>query len=317
MGKYVIKKGFSISLILILIAMLSGLAFSQVGTGTGRVKGSVVDEKGNPVAGAKITARHQGSNKIFNAVTNKKGQWSILGLASGVWSFAVEKEGYLPANVDANVSQLSKNPPINFKIIPAPKGGLIADSESKQILTNAQQLADQKKYDEAIAEFQKFLENNPSLYQIHFNIGECYFEREEYDKAIEQYEKFLEKDPETPVVLSRTAEALIKKGDLEKALPYFEKILEKQPDNPFSYYNIAEIYFNAGKPENAVEFYQKATSLKPDWDKPIIKLAYTHMNLNQIEKAVQYFEQYLELSPEGEEAAIAKEFLKQLKPQPQ
>jgi len=38
--------------------------------------------------------------------------------------------------------------------------------------------------------------------------------------------------------------------------------------------------------------------------------------MNQIAKAVRYFEKYLELSPEGEEAAIAREFLKQLKPQP-
>jgi len=316
MEKYMIKKVFAIGLFLILIVNLPNLIYAQAGTGTGRVKGTVVDEKGNPVDEAKITASRQGSSRIFNATTNNKGQWSILGLTSGIWSFTVEKDGYLPDKTTANISQLSKNEPINFKIMPIPKGGLVTDSESRQILLSAQQLIDQKKYDEAIVEYQSFLEKNPSAYQVNFSIGNCYFEKGEYEKAIEQYEKFLQNEPEALAVLSRTAEALIKKGDLEKAIPYFEKIIEKQPDDPFSYYNIAEIYFNAGRPENAVEFYKKAVSLKPDWEKPVIKLAYAHMNLNQIERAVEYFEKYLELSPEGEEASVAKEFLKQLKPQP-
>ena len=310
------RKGFMVFLFLIMIVMLCSLALGQEGMGKGRVAGTVVDDKGKAVASVKITARHQTFTKAFTAVTDEKGKWAILGMAGGLWRVTAEKEGYMPGYVDMNISQLSKNPPIEIRITPIPKGGIITDEKSKQILGKGQQLFDQGKYDEALAEFQSFSEKNPSVYQVYFNLGECYFKKGDYDMAIEQYHRFLEKEPDDPGVLSRTGEAFVKKEDLEKALPYFEKIIETHPDDSASYYNIAEIYFNAGKAENAIQFYQKAHSLEPDWDKPIIKLAYAHMNLNQLDKAVEYFEKYLQISPEGDDAPIAKELLKQLKPTP-
>jgi Flp pilus assembly protein TadD len=313
MKKRIKSKWISILVAFTIIVLLYNIAFCQEGMGKGRIKGIVLDENDEPIIGVKITATHQKYSKTFSATTDKKGEWFILGMASGIWRFTAEKEGYLPGFVDANVSQLSKNPIIEIRLKTSEGAGIVADSESRQMLTTGQELFEQGNYDGAIGEFQSFLEKNPDVYQIHYNIGECYFKKEEYDKAIEHYEKFLEKEPEEMAVNRRIAEAFVKKGDLEKALPYFEKILEKNPEDAGPYYDIGEIYFGAGKVEDAIEYYQKAISLKSDWEKPIIKLAYAYMNLNRIEKAIEYFERYLEVAPEGPDAAIAKEFLKQLK----
>jgi tetratricopeptide (TPR) repeat protein len=317
MKNRIINKWVSTFFAFTFIILLYNISFCQEGMGKGRVKGIVLNENEEPVPGVKITATHQKYSKTFTTTTDKKGEWFILGMASGLWRFTAEKEGYLPGYVDANISQLSKNPLLEIRIKTSEQGGIVADSESRQILATGTELYGQGNYDGAIAEFQSFLEKNPNAYQIYYNIGECYLKKENYDKAIEQYEKFLEKEPEEMSVNRRIAEAFVKKGDLENALPYFQKILEKNPEDAGPYYDIGEIYFGAGKVENAIEHYQKAHSLKPDWEKPIIKLAYAYMNFNRIEKAIEYFEKYLEVAPEGQDASIAKEFLKQLKQEPE
>jgi Carboxypeptidase regulatory-like domain len=69
-----------------------------------RLKGTVKNEKGAPVAGARVRAAAlQGfrgeqfvGQKEFATATTDKGEWNILGLTSGIWTFEATAANYAP-----------------------------------------------------------------------------------------------------------------------------------------------------------------------------------------------------------------------------
>lgn len=69
-----------------------------------RLKGTVKDETGAAVSGARVRAEALAGfrgeqfvgQKEFAVTTNGKGEWIILGLTSGIWSFAATAPGLTP-----------------------------------------------------------------------------------------------------------------------------------------------------------------------------------------------------------------------------
>src|SRR5262245_28812284 len=72
-----------------------------------RLKGRVVDEKGERVKDAEVRAEaFFGSaagtfagQRTFSTKTNAKGEWNILGIAPGIWLFEIIAPGYVPESV--------------------------------------------------------------------------------------------------------------------------------------------------------------------------------------------------------------------------
>ena len=81
---------------------LPGLVHAQ--QPVSRLRGRVVNERGERIHDADVRAEAIygaaagtfAGQRTFSARTNAKGEWSILGIAPGIWLFAVYAEGYLP-----------------------------------------------------------------------------------------------------------------------------------------------------------------------------------------------------------------------------
>jgi hypothetical protein len=79
-----------------------------------RLKGRVVTEKGEPVKDADVHAEAYfgfaagdfAGQRTFAAKTNDKGEWTIIGLKSGIWLFDVSAPGRLPETVALPIQML-------------------------------------------------------------------------------------------------------------------------------------------------------------------------------------------------------------------
>src|SRR5262249_22660278 len=81
----------------------------------GRLRGRVVSERGEPIANADVHAEAFygyaagmfAGQRTFTATADKKGEWNILGIKSGVWLFEVTAPGYIPESVALPIQLLT------------------------------------------------------------------------------------------------------------------------------------------------------------------------------------------------------------------
>jgi tetratricopeptide (TPR) repeat protein len=295
-------------------------AAGQAGRGTARVNGTVVDEAGNPVPQAKIELVLIQNQEIKrDAITDKKGQWALMGLGTGMWRVTASAPDFEPAFVDYNVKQLERNPVIALTLKkPSPSdqpSGM--DEASLGLIDQGNQLYNDKKFDEALAVFQELLVKNPTVYQIKLSIGDCYREKGEYDTAMALYAEAAEAALTNQVSgkemraksLARIGECHIKKGDFETAQNYFKQSIETFPENEVLAYNVGEIYFSNQKLDEAINYFTLATQIKPVWSEAYYKLGLAYLNKTEYEKAQQSLNKFLELEPNTERSTSVKNIL--------
>jgi len=314
----------AISLGIMAAFLVTGFAFAQAGRGTARLGGVVTGQGGDPIVGAQVTlsfAQGQGGAK-HEIKTNKKGEWSFMGLGTGAWDLAVVASGYEPYVQSVQVSQLSRNPKIEVTLKKSSvAGGIIQDESTFSFLEFGNQFYKEGKYDDAIAQYQLFLEKNPQAYQVQLNIADAYRAKGDFAKAQELYNKVLELSAADQVLgkqLAGKAQAgigdiYLKQNKLAEAQEYFKKSIESSPDDEVLAYNVGEIYFSNQNLDEAQRYFELASKIKPDWPDPYLKLGYVYLNKTDNAGAIMMFEKFLTLEPEGERAALAKNILSAIK----
>jgi tetratricopeptide (TPR) repeat protein len=307
----------------VLVLLAGGFAFGQAGRGVGRLGGVVYDLEEKPLEGVKLTLQFTDNPSLkFDTTSNKKGEWSFLGLGTGNWNLTAMLTGYLPQDKTLYVSQLSQNPKVVVHLQKMSKGaGIVADEATFAILEKANQLFKDAKYDEAIAGYQEFMDKNPHLYQVQLSIGDCYREKGDFAKAIEVYHSVLEHAKlDATLGKEMTAKALagigncyLKEGKLAEAQDLFRQSIENSPKDEILAYNVGEIYFSNQAWDDALRYFGLAAEIKPDWPDPYLKLGYVYLNKADNPKAIENFEKFLSLEPEGERAALARNILNVIK----
>jgi tetratricopeptide (TPR) repeat protein len=302
------------------VGLVTGSAAAQAGRGTARISGTVVDETGEPIPGARVTISLAMNDSVKReAVADKKGEWAILGLGTSQWALMAEADGFLPATMNIHVKQLERNPAIAVTMKRAGAGDkpVVQDEASLALIEQADQLYSDGNYDGALTIFREILAKNPGIYQINMNIGDCLLEKGELDQALETYNGVIEQakaDPRmgkemTAKALARIGECHLKKGDFETAQAFFKQSIEAFPEDEVLAYNVGEIYFSNQKLDEAITYFILATKIKPDWSEGHYKLGLAYLNKADYEMARQSLSKVLELEPEGERAAVVKGIL--------
>lgn len=308
------------ALVVLGVGLIVGSAAAQAGRGTARINGTVKDEAGNAVPGAKVTIVLLDNESVRReAVTDKKGEWAIIGLGTSQWTLTAEAEGFLPTTLDIQVKQLARNPsiPVVLKKPGAGETSVVRDEASLTLIENANKLYEEGNFDGAMALFEEVLAANPEIYQVSISIGDCLREKGEIDRALEVYAGVIEKakaDPQngkqmTAKALARIGECHLKKGDLETAQGFFKQSIETFPEDEVLAYNVGEIYFSNQKLDEAIEYFTMATRIKPGWSEAYYKLGLAYLNKADYAKARESLRKVLELEPEGERAAVVKGIL--------
>ena len=302
--------------VVVALTVVLALAIAGNAAAQGRIGGTVKDDTGQPIKGAKISAKNpQAVPPDFTSTTDDKGRWSLIGLQNGMWTFTAASDGYNPADFRTMVSYLRANAPIEFKLAKATPG-MVTGAAAKELqaeLKAADAMLANKQYDEAIAAYKAILAKAPALSMLNLQLAQAYRAKKDYENAIASYHEVLKAEPSLERVYVELGNIYMQKGDFAKA----EETLEKASANPAAgrevFYNLGEVHFAQGQMDEAAKYFQGAAEKDATWAKPVFKLGLIALNKGDKDGAIAAMEKVLALDPNGPEAPQAKSLIDQLK----
>ena len=302
---------------------VASVGAAQDWRGKARVDGRVANEKGEGIAGAKLTLRRGGAGPDA-LTTNNKGRWAYLGLANGAWDIDVEAPGYLPYKTTVQLSEIQRIPPMDIRLQPAPKAEPAPASNVPNaappdvipILEHGNQLLEAKDYPGARAEYEKALAlvPAPSTGPILRAIAQTYYGEKKLGEAIATQKKAVDLDPTNTNELLVLANLLVENKNLEEARATLAKVPPDALKDPGILENLGINLLNQKKPDEAWTYFDQAVKVAPaDPDVYYFRGLAAYQIKSRRAEAKADFQKYLELAPQGENAADVKEYLKTLK----
>jgi tetratricopeptide (TPR) repeat protein len=315
--------------------------------GRGRLQGTVTDESGHPVEGAKITLRPnpKGPVKVEDPgpaplTTDKKGHWQMLGLAHGSWGVLIEKEGYIPSEGRANVEEEGLVPPLNVSIKPIPKEQLAAQQQEKAPSKNSQAVAaindgnaalQADKYAEARESYQKGLAllEPPTEATLDTYVGvlraiaSTYYREsaqakskqekaQKVDQSIATLKQALAVKPTDTESMQLLVNLLVDAGREAEAQTYMAKLPQGAKVDPETLINVGIKLYNQKQLDKALEQFNRVVQENPQLAEAYYYRGLVYLNKNKIPEAKADFKKLLEIDPQSKFAKEVREYLKSL-----
>ena len=301
--------------LVIVVLAAAVTAPAALAQGITRITGMVVDENGDPVAGAMVSAQGQRDSRPLEGTTDSDGRFAMLG-SRGQWTLIVSADGYDPTATEAQVRQ-DRPAPIRIVLQRVRQHSLVLrlgeealegldPEEIEREVDAAQADYNAENWDGAIAGYNAVLEKLPRLSELLLYIGNAHRAKGENEEALAAFDRLLAADPTHPTVDAEIARTKLVMGDFEAAAPELEAAASGLDAEREDLYNLGELEFAKGDVDAAAQWYEKAAMAAPNWGKPLFKLALVALNKGDIETAKQFFEKVVAADPNSEEAVQAK-----------
>lgn len=180
---------------------------------------------------------------------------------------------------------------------------LIAPDMNEFRLDYANMLSAQSKNNEAIEQYNSYIEAYPKDADGYINLGALYKRTDKLDLAIENFEKAYELAPNDVDTVKDLAFCYHRKGEYGKAIKYYDIALLKEPNNYSINYNKAIALHAQENLVESIKAYEKVLTLKDDetiktnLTAALIEYGYKLLDDNRTEEARTNFEKAIKLNP--------------------
>ena len=291
---------------------------------TGVVRGTVLDDLGQAVDGARVVVNLQGGAGVgFETETTSDGQFTQAGLASGFYTVVADK-GELGSEVYRVRVREHRAVTINFLLERgrslAPWLAAEGEREALAAAFVAGVVANRAdSFEEAVAHFGRALDLNPSCVECHFNLGVTYAENGRFTEAEGAFRRALEVKPEYALAYYGLANIYAKQNrpdDAAAARGQANRIaltaLAAGDAQAADAVSRGVTFLDAGNVSDARRRFEDALGRTPNFAPAHYWLGVTLSVLGETALAARELRQYLSLEPDGEHAEAAKEHLRAL-----
>jgi hypothetical protein len=167
-----------------------------------RAAGTVKDDDGSPIRGAVITAVNPDQAPArLTATSNDKGQFGIIGIRRGSWTFTVEAPGYEPIRFRHQIVAGTRQAPIEVRLAKSAVRSAqplddVKGADIQQRIDRAEALAAKGDVDAAIAEWRGILARLPALTSAYLRIAELLEAKPDVEGARAAYRALLDIEPD-------------------------------------------------------------------------------------------------------------------------
>ncbi len=150
--------------------------------------------------------------------------------------------------------------------------------------------------DEAITSYKKAVNLKPNLTDAHYNLGAALQSQDKFDQAASSYQKAIALEPGFFEALVNLGVVLQEQGKLAEAIEVYRRALTIQKDAKV-YFNMGTALKNQGKLGDAIDSYNDALALNSDY-------AEVHSNMGEVlrdqgryDESVKCYKQALTIDP--------------------
>ena len=299
--------------VLAAVVMAASLEAQAWRGGNGRLDGTVVDEKGNPVADATVQLRLNGQGPVLK--TDKKGKWAVLGIVGGSWNVDVSAPGFEPKAGTAQVSEVLRAPSMKIVLQPAVKkestgptisvGGKTISAETaaaiekgNQAMRAADQMREQwencknapapgKESPQAQEECAKAVEAQRSA---------------KFKEAQQAFTQVLPELSDNQSILTNLELAYYLDGNFDEAVKYARKIVALDPNDSTSWMMIAKLELERGNFDAGKEALSHIPEEKLTDPMPFLNMGILYYNKKHPSEAEEAFTKAIARRPSLAEA---------------
>ena len=296
-----------------LLLALAAAASGQDWRGRGRIQGSVVDEDGQPIAGATLKAHNPERGGGMTVRTDNKGRWVLGGIAPGAWEIDVEASGYETKKISVNLpGEEARLAPFVVPLAKAAPRGPAPELAAAAAGADAAYKAG--RYAEARAEYEKLLPQRPDLASLlEQQIGFTYLQEKLPAQAVGHLEKVLELEPQNQRIRAIAAQAALEARLVDKGRELLASLDASTIENADILFNLGVNFLNAGETADAIAWFGKTIAKDPAYVDAYYRRALGHLGQGRMAEARADFQKVVELQPDGEMATMARKALEQIK----
>jgi len=305
-------------------------AWAQLGS----VQGQVVDEDGNPVAGATIIYEFYGERDYrFEGESNEDGEFTRAGLfaVGGYWMIMAETEtaaGFV-SNIEVPIGDVVDDITITVRqgfALPDSTADLsVAEAEERNarmaelrsIFAEVTLALETGDYASALTALQAAADRVEGCAECYLRMGDVHFDQGSYEESEEAYNTAIEYDENSAqaydglAALYNSQQRFAEAGEASAKAAEIRSLTGEFQDAT-SLFNAGAILVNSGDMTAAQKQFEAAIAADPQMAEAHYQLAMTHINQGNIAEAIPALEQYLSLAPDGPNAPTAEMMLPEL-----
>jgi tetratricopeptide (TPR) repeat protein len=159
-------------------------------------------------------------------------------------------------------------------------------------------------YDQAIEDYGRAIQSNPSYASAYFNRAGVYYARADYDRAIDDYGRAIDLRPGSAHYYSDRGIAYQARGDFDKAIADFDSAIRIDPYDAAPLGNRGMIYAANGQFERAIADFTSAITLEPGSGWPYTKRAQASLYSGEANAAIADLKVAITLNPSDAYTAV-------------
>ena len=249
----------------------------------------------------------------MQAKSNKKGEFTVNGLAGGEWTLEFSKDGFDPQSGKVTVNENGGSPDITVKLAKHvervdPGVELKAKADEGMALLQGQ------KYAEARKIFEDLLAKFPDVVQLNAYIAQGYAGENNIPKAVEHMRIASDKDPANAEMRLVLADLIMESGDKPAALEMMKAIDIAQVKNPLPFINASISLINESKTDEAVAMLNRVATQFPAQAETYYYRGRAYVAAKKYPEAKADLEKFVSVAaPDARELPDAKKILEQIK----
>ena len=176
-------------------------------------------------------------------------------------------------------------------------GGFIHDLRQRLVTIQAQQHIIGGSPVEAIPRLRQALRNDPNNAELHYLLAQALDYEKRYAEALTEYQQAVRLAPKNDSYLVDLGVCQYRLGDMQSSKATYEKALEINPANWVAHDNLGFDYYDLGDTKKAVGHWQKGVQLKGDLADLWAGLAIGRLAQGDEPGAVQAYQKAVNLDP--------------------